>query len=142
MALHTPGATGHDGLDKLASRYVDVDSMPWIDLPFAGVTGKILLMDDRRGVRTALVRMEPGAEIPFHEHTGVEQTYMLEGDFEDHAGRCVAGQYVWRPGGNKHVARSPSGALMLVMFAAPNKYLDGALAGMTLEQYMREHAEA
>ncbi len=142
MTLSTPGYGPHGELDELASRYVDAEALPWVDLPFAGVKGKILLHDEDKGVMTALVRMEPGAEIPFHEHTGLEQTYMLEGTLEDHDGVCRAGQYVWRPAANRHTARSPDGALMLVMFASPNVYLDGALKGKTAEQAMAEKAEA
>jgi anti-sigma factor ChrR (cupin superfamily) len=137
MTLSTPGVKDHDGLAPLASRYVDVVDLPWADLPFPGVKGKILLMDEKKGVLTALVQMAPGSEIPFHEHTGIEQTFMLEGSLEDDEGACRAGQYVWRPKGNRHVARSPRGALMLVMFESPNSYLAGALAGKTMEEVMK-----
>ncbi len=137
MSLSTPGAAKHAGLGPLASRYVDVDDLPWVDLPFKGVQGKILLLDEKRGVVTALVRMAAGSEIPFHEHTGIEQTYMLEGSLADEEGACRAGQYVWRPKGNRHVATSPNGALMLVMFESPNAYLAGALAGKTMEEVMK-----
>ncbi len=95
MSYSTPAAPQLDTLDDLASRYVDVDAMPWTDLPFEGVKAKVLLRDEH-GVRTALVRMAPGAEIPFHEHTGLEQTYILEGSLSDHDGESTAGQYVWR----------------------------------------------
>jgi anti-sigma factor ChrR (cupin superfamily) len=94
-------------------------------------------MDEKKGVMTALVKMEPGSEIPFHEHTGIEQTLMLEGSLADQDGECKAGMYVWRPAGNRHVARSPNGALMLVMFESPNTYLAGELKGMTMEELMR-----
>jgi anti-sigma factor ChrR (cupin superfamily) len=137
MTYSTPGVKAHQSLDTLASRYVDVAALPWVELPFPGVEGKILLMDDKRGVVTALVRMAPGSEIPFHEHTGIEQTLMLEGSLEDREGACTAGQYVWRPQGNRHVAKSPNGALMLVMFESPNTYLAGALEGMTMEEIMK-----
>ena len=137
MTVKTPGLKAHEKLDALASRYVDPESLPWVELPFKGVTGKILLMDEKKGVLTALVKMEPGSEIPFHEHTGIEQTLMLEGSLADQDGECKAGQYVWRPAGNRHVARSEKGALMIVMFESPNTYLAGELKGMTMEELMR-----
>jgi anti-sigma factor ChrR (cupin superfamily) len=140
MTYTTPGADMHDSVAELGSRYVDIDSLEWSELPFKGVTGKILLQDTERGVMTAFVRMEPGAEIPHHEHTGLEQSYVLEGSLVDDDGVCSAGQYVWRPKGNRHVARSPNGALMLVMFEAPNIYFDGLVKGKTVEQYMAEKA--
>ena len=32
------------------------------------------------------------------------------------------GDYVWRPKGNRHLARSPNGALVLSFFLKPNKF--------------------
>jgi hypothetical protein len=43
-----------------------------------------------------------------------------------------AGDYVWRPRGNRHVARSPNGALVLSFFLKPNLFIEG-YAGQTLE---------
>ncbi len=80
-----------------------------------GCRGKILLRDDQ-GVSTTLARMAPGGEIPHHEHTGLEQTCVIEGGFEDHDGVCGGGEYVWRLAGNRHVARSRNGCPMLVFF--------------------------
>jgi quercetin dioxygenase-like cupin family protein len=99
--MQTPNTDAHSGIADLASRYVDVESMEWQETPFDGVSAKILLQDSDGGVRTMLVRMEPGATIPDHEHTGLEQSYILEGSLEDHDGVCGPGQYVWRPPGNR-----------------------------------------
>ena len=141
MSYSTPGHPEFDTLDKLVSRYVDAKSAPWVELPFKGVDGKILLRDDQ-GVRTALARMAPGGEIPHHEHTGLEQTFVVEGSFEDHDGVCEAGEDVWRLAGNRHVARSKNGCLMLVFFESPNIYLTGDMEGMTMEAYMAQQAGA
>ena len=134
--MQTPNTDAHAGIDALASRYVDVDTLEWQPSPFEGVSAKILLQDANGAVRTMLVKMEPGATIPDHEHTGLEQSYILEGSLEDHDGVCGPGQYVWRPSGNRHVATSPNGALMLVMFETPNIYHDGPAKGGTMEQLM------
>ena len=48
---------------------------------------------------------------------------MLEGDFEDEEGLCTAGNYVWRPAGSRHVARSKNGAIMIGFFLQPNDFL-------------------
>ena len=62
---------------------------------------------------------------PLHEHTALEQTFMLEGSLEDAEGRCGAGDSVWRPGGNIHVAHAPDGATFLSIFNRPNRFFDG-----------------
>jgi anti-sigma factor ChrR (cupin superfamily) len=53
----------------------------------------------------------------------IEQTYVLEGALEDEEGNCTAGNFVWRPSGSRHVARSPNGALLIAMLLKPNKFL-------------------
>ena len=77
---------------------------------------KILYKDDE-GRSTILFRMAPGAVVPLHEHTALEQTFMLEGSLEDAEGSCGAGDFVWRPGGNIHVAHAPNGAMFLSAFS-------------------------
>ncbi|MBL8673741.1 MAG: cupin domain-containing protein [Rhodospirillales bacterium] len=111
---------------ELASRYVDVPSLPWVATRFPGVEWKILFEDKERGLLTTLMRWAPGAELPLHEHVEIEQTYVLEGAFEDHEGVARAGQFVWRPRGSRPVARSPGGALMLAFFLRPNTFFDTA----------------
>ncbi len=126
MNAHTPGLRGEERLPPLASRYVDPETLPWEATPYAGVERKVLLKDEDSGLLTALFRWAPGAELPLHEHTEIEQTYVLEGRLEDEEGVALAGQYVWRPQGSRHVARAPEGALMLAFFLRPNRFLDSA----------------
>jgi anti-sigma factor ChrR (cupin superfamily) len=94
---------------------------------------KILLQDKETGLLTALFRWAPGTELPLHEHVRVEQTYVLEGSIVDDEGEVTAGNYVWRPEGNRHVARAPRGALVLSFFLKPNIFLTEELNGVTLE---------
>ena len=58
----------------------------------------------RQRHRRGLFKLDPGAVVPLHEHTALEQTYVLEGTIEDHEGVCGPGQFCWRPGGNQHEA--------------------------------------
>ena len=68
----------------------------------------------------------PGAVVPLHEHTDLEQTFMLEGSLVDDEGEVTAGNFVWRPGGNVHVAHAPRGAVFISMFNRPNRFFDGS----------------
>ena len=86
---------------ELASHYLDVPNMPWEDTGFAGIKIKILY-SDLNGITTALFKLDPGAVVPLHEHTALEQTFVIEGTLEDHEGACGPGQFVWRPAGNTH----------------------------------------
>ena len=133
MAAATPMLKEQDSLSPLASRFVDVDSLPWKPTQCEGVEMKILLEDPDTGLMTALFRWQPGARLPLHEHVEIEQTYVLEGSILDDEGEVTAGNYVWRPAGNRHDAVAPNGALVLGMFLKPNKFLDGDLEGQELK---------
>lgn len=133
MAAHTPHYEAGRQLLPDDSRYVSVDSLPWKPTPTKGIDMKILLVDEDTGLMTALFRWQPGTVLPRHEHIEIEQTYVLEGSIVDDEGEATVGNYVWRPKGNRHIARSPNGALVLSMFLKPNKFLDGELAGAELK---------
>ena len=107
-----------------ASSYVDVIGAPWQTSQFPGIEHKILYAD-RDGLSALLFRLAPGAVVPLHEHTGIEMTYVLEGSLEDDEGVCTAGNFVWRPAGNTHIARAPNGALILGVFTSPNHFAEG-----------------
>jgi mannose-6-phosphate isomerase-like protein (cupin superfamily) len=61
---------------ELRSTFVAASSMPWQPTDFEGIEMKILYQDDE-GRSTILFKMAPGAVVPLHEHTALEQTYML-----------------------------------------------------------------
>jgi anti-sigma factor ChrR (cupin superfamily) len=124
MATVTPHAADHAGLGPLASRYVDVDALPWAPTRFPGVEIKVLMEDKTTGLLTALTRLAPGAVLPLHEHADLEQTWVLEGSLVDHEGEVTAGNYVWRPAHSRHEARAPRGCLALSFFLSPNRFLD------------------
>lgn len=120
----TPHTNQHEGLAPLSSRYVDVEALPWEPTRWPGVEIKILMQDEATGLMTSLTRLQPGAELPDHEHVGIEQSYVIEGALVDHEGICSAGNFVWRPAGSRHVAHAPDGCLVLGFFQQPNKFFD------------------
>ena len=112
-------------LPPLASRFVDVERLPWEKTRYPGVETKTLLVDRKSGLLTLLMRMAPGARLPDHEHVEIEQTYVLEGSLLCGEGECKAGEFVWRPAGSRHEAwAGPQGGLMLAMFQVPNRFYD------------------
>ena len=97
MTAATPFLKHAEKLGPLASRYVEVDDLPWKPTPCAGIDMKVLLEDPETGLLTALFRWQPGAELALHEHVEVEQTFVIEGSLVDDEGEVRAGNYVWRP---------------------------------------------
>jgi anti-sigma factor ChrR (cupin superfamily) len=109
----------------LASRFVDVQSLPWEKTRHRGVETKTLLVDRKTGLITLLLKMAPGAKLPDHEHVEIEQTYVLEGSLVCPEGECKAGEFVWRPAGSRHEAwGGPQGGVMLAMFQVPNRFYE------------------
>jgi len=108
------------------SHYLDVANIEWTKTHFEGIESKTLYSDPVSGMSTILFRMAPGAVVPPHEHVAVEQTWVFSGRLVDDEGEVGPGQYVWRPGGNRHMARAPDGAVFLSIFMKPNKYDSGA----------------
>ena len=90
---------------------------------------KTLLFDPKSGLATMLMKMEPGAVLPDHEHVLIEQTYVLEGSLVDKEGPDAGtevgpGEFVWRPAGSRHVAWAPKGGTFIAMFQIPNKFFE------------------
>ena len=117
LPLEQKLASGH-------SHLVEAAAMPWQPSPFPGIEVKVLYNDPASGLSTMLVKLEPGACVPLHEHAGLEQTYVLEGSLEDHECAVTAGNFCWRDAGSIHVAHAPKGALVLAMFTKPNRFYD------------------
>jgi anti-sigma factor ChrR (cupin superfamily) len=121
----TPDADAHDKLSPMASRFVQVEALPWQQSRYAGIETKTLIADGTSGLLTSLLKMAPGARLPDHEHVEVEQTWVLEGSLECGEGRCTVGNFVWRPAGSRHDAwAGPEGALLLGMFQMPNRFFE------------------
>ena len=121
MSLETPALRGR-GLDALASRYVRTDEVPW-ERMCEGIDMKVLVRDDESGLFTGLFSLAPGAVVPDHVHNDIEQTYVLEGTFSDGDGDAHAGDFIWRPKGNRHEAYTRDGCTILAFFLKPNTFL-------------------
>jgi anti-sigma factor ChrR (cupin superfamily) len=113
-------------LDELASRFVNTESMPWIETS-PGNKMKVIYHDPVTDMLTILSKLEPGSGIPPHVHEDLEQTFVLEGSLVDDEGECTAGNFVIRAKGSRHSPTAPNGCTMLVFFLKPTAGLKTAL---------------
>jgi anti-sigma factor ChrR (cupin superfamily) len=113
-------------LAALASRFIDTDTVPWIETA-PGNRMKVIYHDPSTGMLTILSKLAPGAGIPAHVHEDLEQTYVLEGSLVDDEGECTAGNFVIRAKGSRHAPTAPNGCTMLVFFLKPTEGLKKAL---------------
>jgi len=128
-AITPQEAKNHQNLGPMASRVVHANELEWEPIRYPGCAVKTLMVDPKAGLLTVLLKMEPGAELPDHEHSMMEQTYMLEGRLVDRDGpeaglEVGPGEFVYRPAGSRHSAWTPEGGLMLAIFQVPNKFFD------------------
>lgn len=115
--------------DDKRSGVVHANDLPWEKMRFPGCHAKTLLFDPKSGLATVLIKMEPGATLPDHEHVLIEQTYVLSGSLVDKEGpdaglEIKAGEFVWRPAGSRHTAWCPNGGEMIAVFQVPNKFFE------------------
>lgn len=111
-------------LPRLESGCVDAGTVEWQGCGADGFSIKPLLEDSSGGLRTWLMKVEPGASSDLHAHDEIEQIYVLEGSFFDQQKTYRAGEYIIRAPGAMHTAGSDSGALVL-LFYSPSPWAPG-----------------
>jgi mannose-6-phosphate isomerase-like protein (cupin superfamily) len=93
---------------------VRANENPWTPLPIPGVQYRQL-----KGKDTVLLRMEPGASYPMHEHHKAEQCLVLEGSVSSDGLTVHAGDYTYMPlGSTHHPLYSDTGCLLLIAYSA------------------------
>ncbi len=94
---------------------ININSLPWIDSPLAGVQRRMLERDgDETARATSLVRYAPDSYFDRHTHDGGEEFLVLEGTFSDDMGDFPAGMYVRNPIDSNHKPYSKEGCLIFV----------------------------
>jgi anti-sigma factor ChrR (cupin superfamily) len=105
---------------------IDVNSMEWQTIG-PKVRCKVLYRDESTGASTVLFNFAPGAVTPLHVHTGIEQTYVIEGSLEDHDSVIAAGNFAVRKAGSAHQACAPQGSLHIAFFSKPVRNIDSGV---------------
>ena len=147
--MSTVTAKARSSAGNLASHVARANDMPWQPIRYPGCFIKTLFVDREQGLLTVLLKMEPGATLPDHEHALVEQTYMLEGRLVDkdgpEAGLSIGpGEFVARPAGSRHSAWTPEGGLMIAVFQVPNKFYekDGSVVDLMGDEWQAKWGHA
>lgn len=86
----------------------------WLPAGVPGVEICQLRLDEGAERTTVLVRMRAGSALPYHEHGGTEECYVLRGDLRDGGLLLRTGDYVRFERGTRHSVFSRDGCLLLV----------------------------
>ncbi len=108
-----------DLLDR-AARLKEEDG--W-ELLRPGVHIRQLYKNGEDGTTAALLRYQPGAAIPFHEHRGHEYILVLDGTQSDERGRYPAGTFVINPPHTGHRVWSDVGCVVLIIWELGSPFL-------------------
>ncbi|NIL95506.1 MAG: DUF4437 domain-containing protein [Woeseiaceae bacterium] len=79
---------------------LDARLIDWQPTDYAGVTIKELRSDPGNGARTWLMRISPGASIPWQSSSVVREGYLASGEYQH--SECVVGEvrtWIYTPGG-------------------------------------------
>lgn len=105
----------HLNMDFRRAIAVDTAEAPWLPSPSGKVWRKPLAREEaERGHATSVVRYEPGASFPRHEHPLGEEILVLDGVFSDETGDYGPGMYFRNPPGSGHAPFSREGCELLV----------------------------
>ena len=86
-----------------------------------GVEIYSLYSSGSEGSAAALLRYQPGATVPQHEHSGFEHILVLSGSQSDLNGTHAAGTLVINPPLSRHTVASESGCIVLAIWERPIK---------------------
>ena len=102
--------------DLGARAVMDTLSMEWTASPSGTVWRKRvhLVGAPESGQVTSIVRYQPDASFPEHDHPEGEEILVLDGVFSDEHGDWPAGTYLLNPEGFRHAPFSRQGCLLFV----------------------------
>ena len=99
-----------------------LESLPWKRFGKNLSIADIAKVDDKREV--ALHRLEPGAAVAHHDHSGREITVVLTGSFSDRNGQYYPGDFIVREPGEQHqpTASENTSCVCLSVTEAPVRF--------------------
>jgi putative transcriptional regulator len=89
-ALQNLAITGFQSIGKLARSRVELDD---------------------GAIRSSLLQIEAGGDIPSHTHNGFEVTVLLDGSFQDEMGSYNKGDFIWLDSEHSHNPTTSEGCL-------------------------------
>jgi anti-sigma factor ChrR (cupin superfamily) len=103
---------------------IEIDDVIWTDFR-PGIAICRLFGDGRGGAAAALLKYDPGASIPRHEHRGFEIIFLVQGTQTDEEGTLVANQVKVNAPGTSHSVASRTGCVALLFWEVPVEFRTG-----------------
>lgn len=104
------------------TKSVELDWSPLVEegVRTEGIWVKVLRFDEAtERAPTFLLKFDPGASYPEHNHPAGEEAFVLEGEVRFSARQLEAGDYLYTPPGGVHSVQSEKGCVLL--FVVPEE---------------------
>jgi quercetin dioxygenase-like cupin family protein len=105
---------------EISDFIVHTNKINWIPLKEEGVSTngifvKSLRFDEQQQRSPSiLLKFEPGASYPYHNHPGGEEIFVLEGCCFVNESELRVGDYLYTPPGFKHAVKSDTGCVLML----------------------------
>ncbi|MGN7818485.1 cupin domain-containing protein [Chitinophaga varians] len=105
----------HTDINHYITRSTQQDWQPLVEngIHYKGIFVKSLRYDEEsQRSKTILLKFEPGATYPYHNHPAGEEIFVLSGEAVLEHATLTAGDYLYTPPGFKHSVSSPIGCTL------------------------------
>jgi len=100
----------------------------WIDTGLPGIRARVLAVDKLRSLVTLMIRAEPGAVYPSHEHHGPEECFVISGSVVIDGRVLRAGDFHHADEDSHHDAITTTEGAEVLIIGAVADYLPAAAA--------------
>jgi quercetin dioxygenase-like cupin family protein len=107
-------------MDTNINNYITRNDKEWTPLVEEGVNTKGIYVkslrydDNTKRSPSILLKFDPGAKYPFHNHPDGEELFVLEGSVTIESAELSAGDYLYTPAGFKHSVFSEKGSVLFL----------------------------
>ncbi len=124
VETNTPARLENQSAERSEPKMVTIRSaqLEWQPYQTEGVEVAILFLDPLNRMCSAIVKAADGVVYPLHQHQGIEEIYMLEGELEIDGQVYLAGDYIRSYPDSIHPPAKTKGCKFLVRACIDDNY--------------------
>lgn len=107
---------------------IRAEELDWKPHRIEGIECAVLFVDLASRMRTLMVRAQGGIKYPTHQHQGVEEIYMLEGELEIEGNVYSAGDYIRSSPNTIHTPYTVTNCRFLIRACIDDNYDENLVA--------------
>jgi anti-sigma factor ChrR (cupin superfamily) len=98
------------------------EDLQWKPHRMEGVEVAVLFLDEVNRMRNLVVKATAGVTYPIHQHQGIEEIYMLEGELVINGEVYLAGDYIRSYPNSIHAPSTSTGCMFLIRACIDDNY--------------------